>query len=81
MALALGHRQLLIFSEKGAPNVGMVKFMVQNRPCFSTDDELLEQIRNDVKRERWRPKYSRFLQAKKIVEESNVPLVTVLEIA
>ena len=28
MALALGHRQLLVFSERDAPNLGIIQFMV-----------------------------------------------------
>ena len=72
MALALGHRRFLIFSEKGAPIVGITQSIVQNRPCFSNDDELLDQIRNDVESEQWRPEYSRFLRAKEIVKDLNV---------
>src|SRR6266478_1878656 len=48
MALALGHGQLLIYSEKGAPDTGIVKFVVQNQAKFSTANELLEKIRADV---------------------------------
>jgi hypothetical protein len=72
MALALGHQRLLIFSEEGAPNVGIIQSIVQNRPNFSTDDELLNQIRADLEREQWRPDYSRFLRAKEVVKEMNV---------
>ena len=30
MALALGHQRILLFSEKGAPNAGVIQFMVLN---------------------------------------------------
>ncbi|HZT31790.1 MAG TPA: hypothetical protein VFA33_18020 [Bryobacteraceae bacterium] len=72
MALALGHRRFLLFSEQGAPNVGITQFIVQNRPSFSNEGELLNQIRNDVEREQWRPEYSRFLRAREIVKQLNV---------
>ena len=72
MAIALGHRQLLVFSEEGAPNLGIIQFMVQNRPNFSTDEELLSQIRDDLTREQWRPEYSRFLRAKEIVQGTSI---------
>jgi hypothetical protein len=72
MALALGHRRLLVFSETGAPNAGIVQFMVPNRPRFSTEDELLKQIRNDVAGDQWRPEYSRFLSAKELANRPNV---------
>jgi hypothetical protein len=62
IALALGHRQLLVFSERDAPNLGIIQFMVQNRPNFSTDEELLKIIKADVEKEQWRPDYSRFLR-------------------
>jgi len=72
IALALGHRQLLVFSERGAPNLGVIQFMVQNRPNFSTDEELLSQIQADLQREKWRPEYSRFLRAKEIVQQASI---------
>ena len=71
IALALGHKEFLIFSEKGAPNAGITQFIVQNRPCFSSEAELLNQVRNDIERERWRAEYSRFLRAKEIVRDVN----------
>jgi hypothetical protein len=72
MALALGHERVLLFSEKGAPNAGVIQFMVQNRPPFSTPDELLEQVRKDVEREQWSPDYSRFLRAKQLEKRTDV---------
>jgi hypothetical protein len=70
MALALGHRRLLVYSEVDAPNLGIIQFMVQNRPNFSTDEELLGLIEADVEREQWRPDYSRFLRPKGLMRES-----------
>jgi len=67
MALALGHRQLLIFSEKGAPRDGVIRFMHQNSPCFTSDDKLLEQLKKDITKENWRSDYSRFLRVKEEV--------------
>jgi hypothetical protein len=72
MALALSHRQLLVFSEVGAPNLGVIQFMVQNRPNFSTDEELLSMIKADVEREQWRPEHSRFLRPKELKRENSV---------
>ncbi len=63
MTLAVGHRQLLIYSEVGAPTTGLVSFVVQNRPAFKNTAELLEQVRADVTQEQWNPHYSRFLCA------------------
>jgi hypothetical protein len=72
MALALGHSGLLIFSEVGAPNLGVLKFMVPNRPSFSSVSKLLAQISNDVELENWQPSYSRFLRAHELVIRSKV---------
>lgn len=72
MALAVGHERVLLFSEEGAPNAGVIQFVVQNRPPFSTPDELLEQIRKDVEREQWSPDYSRFLRAKQLEKRTDV---------
>jgi hypothetical protein len=72
MALALGHRQLLVFSEIDAPNLGVSQFMVQNRPNFSTDEELLSMIRADIEREQWRRDYSRFLRPKALKRENSI---------
>ncbi len=66
MALALGHEQLLIYSEKGAPDTGIVKLVVQNQAKFTTADELLEKIRADVEKGNWNAAYSRFLRAKQL---------------
>ena len=66
MALAVGHEHVLLYSEKDAPNEGVILFMVQNRPQFLTTEELLEQIRKDVEREQWSSDYSRFLRAKRL---------------
>jgi len=72
MALALGHRQLLDFSERDAPNLGVIQFMVQNRPKFTTDEELLKIIKADVEREQWRPNYSRFLRPTMLRREKSI---------
>lgn len=72
MALALGHRHLLIFSERNAPNLGIIQFMVQNRPNFSSEEELLSMIRADVEREQWRAQYSRFLRPDKLWLEKSI---------
>jgi hypothetical protein len=66
MALALGHERLLLYSEKGAPKAGVISFMIENRRPFTTADELLDQIREDVAKERWSPTYSRFLRATRL---------------
>lgn len=63
---------MLLFSEEAAPNAGVIQFMLQNRPPFSTPDELLEQVRKDVEREQWRPDYSRFLRAKQLIKRTDV---------
>lgn len=72
MAIALGHRQLLVFSERDAPNLGIIQFMVQNRPKFSTDEELLKLIKADVEREQWRADYSRFLRPTVLRREKSI---------
>jgi hypothetical protein len=66
MALALGHEQLLIYSETGAPDMGIVKFVVQNQAKFSTVNQLLEKIRADVDKGKWNAAYSRFLRVKQL---------------
>lgn len=72
MALALGHEQLLLFSEQGAPDEGIIRFVVQNRPVFTNENELLELIRADVEREGWRPDHSRFLRATRLEQRQGV---------
>ena len=72
MALALGHQRLLVFSERDAPNLGIIQFMVQNRPKFSTDEELLEIVKTDVEREQWRSDYCRFLRPTAVRREQPI---------
>ena len=72
MALALGHQRLLLYSEKGAPKAGVISFMIENRRPFTSTDELLDQIREDVTQERWSPTYSRFLHVTRLDTRPNV---------
>jgi len=72
IALALGHKSMLLYTEVDAPKMGIMNFMVLNRPPFNTSDELLTQITEDVKQEEWSPTYSRFLRAKELATRQNV---------
>jgi hypothetical protein len=72
MALAVGHRRLLIYSEQNAPTEGVISFIVQNRTPLSTPEQLLEQVRDDVAREEWRADYSRFVDISELVQRENI---------
>jgi hypothetical protein len=72
MALALGHRNLLLYSAAGAPTAGVIGFMVQNRRPFTSTDELLDQVREDATMEGWSSTYSRFLRVTGLDERSHV---------
>jgi hypothetical protein len=72
MAHALGHEDILLFSEEGAPDECVMHYMVFNGRPFTTTNQLLSRVRAEVTRAGWNRTHSRFLRVTDLYERDPV---------